>query len=210
MILHWIADQFKHPRGFAGKIVGAIMTKGNMPAIVKTLELLQVNDEDTVLEIGFGPGSALYQLLGNNKKCTATGIDFSLLMLHEAAKKNHTFIDDKRLKLIHGDFCDINLQNNSFSKVFGVNVIYFWNDLDTIAHKIHTLLKPNGKAVFFMADKSSLVKMKFPQTDVFNKYDIDQVESAFRNAGFSKVWHDRLSIHTKIAYIIQAERTEKP
>jgi ubiquinone/menaquinone biosynthesis C-methylase UbiE len=187
MIKRFIAQQFRKPGGFFGSIVGKLMAKGNLPAINETIKRLKIVDTDTILEIGYGPGLGLAQILSGNTHCTMKGIDFSELMYKTASKKNRAFIQNKRLELLKGDFLSCELPQNSFSKIFGVNVIYFWADLSAAANKIKHILKPSGKAVLYMAHKDDLVKIGFTKTDVFFKYDIETVLTAFRNAGFSTI-----------------------
>ncbi|HEX2959904.1 MAG TPA: class I SAM-dependent methyltransferase [Chitinispirillaceae bacterium] len=187
MIKRFIAQQFRQPTGFFGKIVGKLMAKGNLPVINETIQRLEISDEDIILEIGYGPGLGIMEILSTNSKCTMKGIDFSDLMYKIASKRNRKFIQDKRLELFNGDFLSFELKSNSFSKVFGVNVIYFWPDLPIAATKIKSILKPSGKAVLYMSHKEDLVKISFTKTDVFYKYDIDTALTAFRNAGFSAV-----------------------
>lgn len=206
MFAKWIANQLKHPSGFAGKIVGKLLEKGNVQANLKTIESLEITDNDTVLEIGFGPGAALNQILTMNGKCIVKGIDFSEVMHEKARKKNCDFITEGRLELIKGDFRTADLKNDGYNKIFGVNVIYFWEDVKAAAEKLLKILKVNGKVAFFMSDKKDLERVGITRTDVFNKYDIDQVENTFRNAGFSNVRHTEFKTKFRTAYILQAQK----
>lgn len=187
MIKRFIAHQFRKPVGFFGAIVGKLMAKGNLSAITETIKRLEISDNDTILEIGYGPGLGISEILSNNLKCTMKGIDFSDLMYKTASKRNSTFIQNKRLKLLKGDFLSFELPAGSFSKVFGVNVIYFWPDLSVAANKIKHILKPSGKAILYMSHKDDLVKIGFTKTDVFYKYDIETALTAFRNVGFPTI-----------------------
>jgi ubiquinone/menaquinone biosynthesis C-methylase UbiE len=187
MIKRFIAQQFRKPVGFFGTIVGKLMAKGNLPAINETIKRLEISDTDTILEIGYGPGLGIAQTLSSNAHCTMKGIDFSDLMYKIASKKNRAFIQNKRLELLKGDFLSFELPPNSFSKVFGVNVIYFWPDLSAAAIKIKHILKPSGKAVLYMSHKDDLVKIGFTKSDIFYKHDIETALAAFKNTGFSTI-----------------------
>jgi ubiquinone/menaquinone biosynthesis C-methylase UbiE len=187
MIKHFIAKQFRQPSGFFGSIVGRLMSNGNLPAIVETIQRLGIEDTDTILEIGYGPGRGIQEILTKNAYCTMKGIDFSDLMYTVATKRNRKFINNNRLELLKGDFLSFGLPENAFSKVFGVNVIYFWPDLVLAATKIKKILKPGGKTVFYMSHKDDLVKIGFTKSSIFSKHDIEKVLGAFKQAGFSKV-----------------------
>jgi SAM-dependent methyltransferase len=187
MIKRFIAKQFRQPAGFFGTIVGRLMTKGNFPVIMETIQRLSIIDNDSILEIGYGPGLGIQEVLTKNPHCTMKGIDFSELMYAIATKRNRVFIRENRLELLMGDFLGYEIPENSFSKVFGVNVLYFWPDLAIAAGKIKKILKPEGKAVFYMSHKDDLVKIKFTETDIFCKYDISTVMDAFKSVGFREV-----------------------
>lgn len=187
MIKKFIAKQFRQPTGLFGTIAARLMTKGNLPAIIETIQRLSITDNDCILEIGYGPGLGIQEVLTRNAGCTMKGIDFSELMFTIAKKRNKHFISKNRLELLMGDFLSYDIPENSFSKVFGVNVIYFWTDLAVATEKVKRLLKPDGKAVFYMSHKDDLVKLGFTRTDIFCKHDISTVMDTFNKAGFREL-----------------------
>ena len=57
-----LASQFRQPRGFIGKIIGQGMVRDNTESNNWTISLLDVQPDDNVLEVGFGPGVAIKTL----------------------------------------------------------------------------------------------------------------------------------------------------
>ena len=55
-MLRFIGNQFRKPRGFFGKIVSKIMIKGNSHAYDKIIPELNIQQNDRILEIGYGHG----------------------------------------------------------------------------------------------------------------------------------------------------------
>ena len=61
--------------------------------------------------------------------CTVYGIDFSKLMYKKAQALNHKYIDEGRVTLLYGDFVASDIGSDGFDKIFCINVVYFWNNL---------------------------------------------------------------------------------
>jgi hypothetical protein len=55
-LYHLWARQLAHPSGFLGKLMGKGMNRDNRKLVYWTLEILDVQPDDNVLEIGFGTG----------------------------------------------------------------------------------------------------------------------------------------------------------
>jgi ubiquinone/menaquinone biosynthesis C-methylase UbiE len=177
--------QFKKPTGFWGKIVSAFMIKGNKYAYEKLIREFDIQQNDTILEIGYGPGWGIKYLTKMHESCSIYGVDFSELMFTKASRVNKKTIDDNKVKLLFGDFLDVDFANNHFDKIFCINVVYFWEDLQKPFVKIHSLLQDEGKFSIFMAKKEDLNRFKFTVDDVFNKYALEQVIENLKMAGFS-------------------------
>ncbi len=115
--------------------------------------------------------------------CTIHGIDFSRLMYNRAKKYNKQYIPGK-VQLQYGDFLKMPGDSNSYDKVFCLNVVYFWSELNEPFKKILSLLKKGGSFYIYMADKDAL---KTAPDSVFNKYSIEQVVESLKSARFSQV-----------------------
>ncbi len=183
MLRNFIAGQFKKPTGFFGIFSSNIMIKGNTSKYEQMIKNLDVQPHDQLLEIGYGPGIGIKMIAQTFTSCTIHGIDFSRLMYNRAKKYNKQYIPDK-VQLQYGDFLKMRGNSNSYDKVFCLNVVYFWNELNEPFKKISSLLKNGGSFFIYMADKDAL---KTAPDSVFNKYSIDQVIESLKSAGFSQV-----------------------
>lgn len=184
-----IADQFKKPSGLLGRLVSTLMIRGNNHAYKTILPEMKISEEDTLLEIGFGPGSGIKEIFSRFQPKKLYGVDFSPLMIERASRLNKALIQQDKVHLLLGDFMDADLSELTFDKVFCLNVVYFWEELVAPFSKIHNILKPGGKFHFYMASKEDLDRLKFTDDDVFNKHSIEKVEDCLKNAGFSNVKH---------------------
>jgi ubiquinone/menaquinone biosynthesis C-methylase UbiE len=90
---------FGHPRGVLGRLDGIIMARTNESCGVWVAELLEVGPNDSVLEVGFGPGVIIQRL----SKLAATGhiagIDRSREMVEQARARSATVIEGGRVDL---------------------------------------------------------------------------------------------------------------
>jgi ubiquinone/menaquinone biosynthesis C-methylase UbiE len=185
-MLDFIARQFRQPSGFLGRIVSFIMKKGNIYFYYKIVELLEIKQNDKILEIGYGHGLGINKIL-KEFDCNITGVDFSNLMFDEASRRNKTFIENKKAELFFGNFLEVDLPTAYYDKVFCINVIYFWNQLEPPFLKIKSCLKKEGVFCFYMEHKDNLKKLKFTSEEIFNKYSIEEVVDALTAAGFENV-----------------------
>lgn len=188
MLLKFIASQFKKPAGLFGIFTSNLMVKNNQKNYDKIIKDLDLQPNDKLLEIGYGPGVGIRMIAEQCPGCTIHGIDFSKLMFKRASKYNKPFIDNGRVQLQYGDFLKSPVSNDRYDKVFCLNVVYFWDELTDPFKKVFSVLKKRGAFHIYMADKNSLLEKKAPDS-VFNKYSMEQVKEALMNAGFGSVEH---------------------
>lgn len=179
-----IGMQFKKPTGFLGRLVSSLMIKGNRSVYENVLKDLKIHSNDKILEIGYGPGIGINLTSRRTESCEIYGIDFSELMYTRATKRNKQFIDNKRVHLLFGDFVETEIGTSGFDKIFCINVVYFWDNLQKPFDRVKSLLKDDGIFCLYMAKKDDLTKLKFTEDDIFNKYSIDQISEALKSAGF--------------------------
>lgn len=190
MLRAFIASQFKKPTGLFGIFSANRMVKINQGNYDRLISDLELQPQDKILEIGYGPGIGIRMIAEQCTTCTIHGIDFSGLMHKRASNYNKSHIDEGRVQLQHGDFLTAAVVINDYDKIFCLNVVYFWNELNSPFTKVYSLLKEGGWFHIYMADKNSLVKMNTPDS-VFNKYSIEQVEEALKQTGFTVVEHTK-------------------
>ena len=188
MFRKFIASQFKKPTGLFGIFTSNMMVKNNQKNYDKIIKDLDLQQHDKLLEIGYGPGIGIQMIAELCLDCTIHGIDFSKLMYKRASKYNRTYIDNGRTQLQYGDFLKTSVLDNNYDKIFCLNVVYFWDELNSPFRKVLSLLKSGGAFHIYMADKITLIEKKAPDS-VFYKYSIEQVEEALEAAGFENVEH---------------------
>lgn len=87
-IQRFMARQLRMPSGwFGAAVVSEIMNRVNKGIINSTIELLQIEPHQQVLEIGFGGGTALSQIAARLQTGAIGGVDISLDLVHKAERK---------------------------------------------------------------------------------------------------------------------------
>jgi len=180
-----LAKQLRQPSGKLGEVVGIKMNESNSVLYDFVLDTMKIEDNQSILEIGFGNGIFFNKLFSKANNLRLSGIDFSETMLKLAQKNNEEAIVSDVLDLRYGD-CDVlPFDNESFDKVFCINVVYFWeNPMDNLM-EIHRVLKPGGKFYTGMRDKASMEKMPFTQYG-FTMYDELSWENVLHRNLFKK------------------------
>jgi len=135
------------PRGRFGWIAGKIMEWGNADMNALAVEALEVQPDDQVLEIGFGPGAALAEIARLAPRGFAAGIDPSEAMISQASRKLRNGIAAERVELKLGTASSIPYEDGRFDRVLTVNTIYFWDQTDSALREIRRVMQRGGRFV---------------------------------------------------------------
>lgn len=168
------AKQLRKPEGQFGLEVGEKMNKGNVHMNRLTIEALQVVADDNILEIGMGNGFFVGEILKKDPTVTYTGCDYSSLMVEASEKLNAPFVKSKRAEFFLATADKLPFKNETFSKVFTVNTLYFWEDHAMVLAEIHRVLKPKGK--LFIAIRPKALMQHYPFVKYgFTMFSADEV-----------------------------------
>lgn len=182
---HTLAQQFRQPTGFLGRLAGFFF-RINLEGIDWTIHQLEIQPADHVLEIGFGPGHGIQQAARLASQGKVVGIDFSDTMLRQASRRNADAIAGGKVELRLGDASGLPYPDNSFNKVFGTNVVYFWADPVATLREIRRATKPGGRLALYVISKEDLAKFKVTQTGVYHLYTGEELAGLLRQAGFQQ------------------------
>lgn len=145
-IRRFLREQFGHPTGFWGSIVGKIMAyrPSNKDRIRWTISLLNIKPDDRLLEIGFGPGFAIELASRVATEGFIAGVDHSEVMVRHAGKRNARALQAGKVMLQLGSSSNLPKFDEPFDKVFSINSIHFWNEPIDCLRELRKLLKPGG------------------------------------------------------------------
>ncbi len=182
-IWHSIAQQFRQPSGVFGRIAGFLF-RINVEGVEWTIQQLDVQSADHVLEIGFGPGHGIRRVAQLAGQGRIAGVDFSGVMLEQATKRNAQAILAGRVDLCLGDAAKLPYPDGSFDKVFGTNVVYFWNDPVATVRELRRVTKPGGRLALYVISKDDIGSFKVTQTGVYRLYSGEELTTLLTQAGF--------------------------
>jgi|SRR5262245_55933719 len=142
-----IQSQFRQPRGCAGWLAGWMMAlrSSNRQRNVWAVGLLGVEATDRVLEIGFGPGIAIWELSRRATRGLVCGIDHSAVMLRQATRRNAEAVRAGRVVLHLGSAEHLQVFAQPFDKVLAVNTMGMWREPDERLKALHRLMRPGGR-----------------------------------------------------------------
>lgn len=114
----------------------------------RAIELAEIKDGQTILEVAVGTGLAFYEIVKRNPNGTNIGIDLSRGML-EKAKKRVGQLTEANYSLDVGTAFDLSVENESIDTL--VNNYMFdlipFEDMSTILTEFKRVLKEGGKLI---------------------------------------------------------------
>lgn len=136
---------FGRPQGILGKLGGVIMARTNAEFGAWVSSLLKVRASESVLEVGFGPGSVIRHLTALPAEGQVAGIDRSSEMVQQALARNATAVQSGRVDLRLGSVASLPFRENAFHKAMAVNSMQVWPSAVAGLQEIRRVLKPGGK-----------------------------------------------------------------
>jgi len=172
--IKFVGTKFSNPRGITGRLFTKLMNIMNQKQYRAVLNNINLEPNDVLLDIGFGNGYLIHKLLKRNIPIKICGIDISNDMVSNVSKKYKRFIDDGCLNVDLENIANTSFENETYNKIYTVNTMYFWNELEKCFSEIKRILKPNGiflNAVYTREFLDRIIYTKYG----FNKYSIDDV-----------------------------------
>ena len=123
-----VRAQFGRPTGLPGRMAGRVMAhrSSNRRRNAWVVSLLDVQRDDRVLEIGFGPGVAIRELARLAADGHVYGLDHSEVMVRQAARRNAEGVRRGQVELRLGTVERLPAFDVPFDKILAVNVNVFW------------------------------------------------------------------------------------
>ncbi|MYL63492.1 methyltransferase domain-containing protein [Bacillus hwajinpoensis] len=139
-----IDHQYQQPKGVLGRYIGEKMIRQHKPETHWTIELLNLQENEEILEIGCGAGYAMKLLSNQPFVHKVMGLDLSKTLLHSSSIRNFMAIRKGRAQVVLGNVHKLPFKDKQFSKVFSIHSVYFWGNLPEAMAEIYRVLKPNG------------------------------------------------------------------
>ena len=186
----FLARQFGGPSGLAGHVVTRLLARGNAGfnrwLVNEISTALPV--PHTVIELGYGPGIALQEILRRYPVARVIGIDPSPVVRKSARRRNAAAIKAGRLALVTGD-AEAAVAYGPADLIVACHVLYFWPDQVRELQRIREVLAPAGHIALgyqLRRNMPPVAQRTFPR-EGFTLYDSDdQVAAVLEQAGFTR------------------------
>ena len=171
-----------NPKGRMGRLMLRFMNFGHAPLTNWGLDLVDFQDEWTMLDIGCGGGATLKRLLKRSNGSRVYGIDISEESVAKARKVNDALLD-KRVFVTQGSAEKLPYDDGLFDLVTAVETVYFWPNLPDCLQEVHRVLKPGGHfaiMVEVLEDDSKWTDL----CEGMTAYTPEQLKNLLDEAGF--------------------------
>ena len=136
------------------------MAVQTIPARIRwAVDLMDVQPDDSVLEIGCGPGAGAQLICERLETGKLFAIDRSESGVDRTRRRNQKYVDEGRLTVRQIDLATLRVPVKRLNKVFAFNVNLFWVRAcaDEVA-LLHDRVLPGGAVyLFYEANRAELV-----------------------------------------------------
>lgn len=178
-------SQLKCPEGEQGVEMGKTMHNSNIDMTIESINTIDIQEDEAILEIGHGNCKHLLELL-KRANIKYNGLDISRTMHQEAKKINKKYIQRNQIKFDLYNGQDIPYRDNRFDKIFTVNTIYFWEKPTIFLKEIYRVLKNDGLLVITFAQKKFMKSLPFVM-DKFKLFDNKEIKKIVNATSFKLI-----------------------
>jgi SAM-dependent methyltransferase len=190
-LIRMIGKQLQHPKGMLGKALFGWMTPKTIEHARWTADLMNVQREDDVLEVGFGNGANIALLAERATNGHVRGAEISKTAIEMASKKNARAITEGRVSLHEAPGGALPFDDGTFDKACTVATMYVIADPSAVFKEMYRVLKPGGLAAVTFPIRENFMRFKPAQTHGFHLHELVDLEAAFRDAGFADMRIER-------------------
>jgi SAM-dependent methyltransferase len=197
---HDVVGQGHHPRGAAGSVTGWVFAHrpSNRQRNRWVVSLLGVQPADRVLEIGFGPGVAVAELVRAGAG-RVYGVDHSSVMLRQASRRNAAAIRAGRVTLINAPVEQLPAAlDGPFDAIVAVNSLGFWPARAERLAELRQRLAPGGRIAIASQPRCP------GATAGTSRSAAGEIEDLLRSVGFTQVTTETLRLSPPVVCVLAA------
>jgi SAM-dependent methyltransferase len=154
---------FGRPQGILGQLGGFILARTKRNFTQWVIHQLDVQPDDKVLEVGFGPGVGIELLVATTATKYVAGVDASKEMVEQARKRNAKAIEAGSVQLQHGLAEALPFAEDTFDKVLTINSMQVWTDVMQGLREMRRVMKTGGKVTLGFTPQSGQSSAGLPE-----------------------------------------------
>jgi SAM-dependent methyltransferase len=190
--------QGRHPRGAAGSVTGWVFAHrpSNRQRNRWAVSLLGVRPAGRVLEIGFGPGFAVAELVRAGAG-HVYGVDHSGVMLRQASRRNAAAIRAGRVTLVNAPVDRLPF-DGPFDAILAVNSLGFWPGPAERLAELRQRLAPGGVIAIVSQPRCH------GATAGTSRGAASEIENLLRSAGYALIRTETLPLSPPVVCVLAA------
>lgn len=187
-------NQCKKPTGDLGKVVVDDMNESHFELTDWGLKKINIENTDTILDIGCGGGRTVSRLASRAKAGKVFGMDYSLDCVKWSKAYNKVAVENGKVEILHGSVENLPFENDKFDIISAVETIYFWPNLIENFKEVKRTLKPLGKFIIicemYTSDKFKARNDELVALSGMKLHTPEELEALLLQAGFKTVTTD--------------------
>ena len=180
MLTRFLIKQSQKPIGLVGRVITKIWSFYFKKLSLWAIKQTTISGNYRILEIGYGGGSTIKNLLALNKHLEVHGIDISKESYRTAQRVHSDSIRKSSVQLKIGNVENIPYQNNYFDRVFAIQTHIFWKDIKKSFQEVYRVMSSNSTLII----ASEKEKINYHMTDYRTNHEFIQLLTSI---GFSKI-----------------------
>ncbi len=181
-----LAALLRKPKGEKGIKVAEMLNATNIHITNFTYNSMALEDGQHILEIGFGNGKLMPELLKRNQSLTLTGVDFAEDMVAQGEILLKNYIESGHINLAVASVEALPFEDNYFDAICTINTLYFWPEANECCKEVLRVLKPGGRVYIGIRPKGDAQKVPATQFG-FTLYEKKEAIALLESAGFKEV-----------------------
>ena len=158
--------------------------------------LLDVGPTDRILEIGFGPGTAIREAARRATRGRVAGIDHSPEMVRQASRRNAAAVRQGRVELHQAAVDGLPSFESAFDKVLAVNSLGFWPRPVDHLIEIRSLIRRGG--IIAIVSQPRCPGATSEHTDRAER----EIRQQLQHAGFADIRSERLDLKPPVTCVL--------
>lgn len=180
MLTEFLIKQSQKPSCLIGRVITKIWSFYFKKLSLWAIKQTTISDNYRILEIGYGGGSTIKNLLALNKNLEIHGIDISKESYRTAQRVHSDSIRKGSVQLKIGNVENMPYQNNYFDRIFAIQTHIFWKDIKKSFQEVYRVLSSNSTLII----ASEKEKIHYHMTDYRTSHEFSQLLTSI---GFSKI-----------------------
>jgi len=180
MLTEFLIKQSQKPSGLIGRVITKIWSFYFKKLSLWAIKQTTISDNYRILEIGYGGGGTIKNLLALNKNLEIQGIDISKESYRTAQRVHSDSIRKGSVQLKIGNVENMPYQNNYFDRIFAIQTHIFWKDIKKSFQEVYRVLSSNSTLII----ASEKEKIHYHMTDYRTSHEFSQLLTSI---GFSKI-----------------------